>query len=66
MGGGKEDNVSLIHAFKETHSMRHFNLLEIDILSGIHGFERVDAQEFLTGAKVSEETWSVCVILKKK
>jgi SAM-dependent methyltransferase len=61
----EQDNVSLIHTFKETHSMRHFSLLEIDILSSIHGFKRVDAQQFLTGAKVSEETWSVCVILKK-
>ena len=45
--------------------MRHFNLLEIDILSDVHGFERVQAEEFLTGNLPSEKTWGVCVVLRK-
>jgi predicted O-methyltransferase YrrM len=54
-----------IQAFEEIHPMRHFNLLEIDILSDVHGFERVQAEEFLTGNLPSEKTWGVCVVLRK-
>ena len=52
--------------FKETHSMRHFSIPEIDILAEISGFQRLDAQEFLTKKIPSENTWGVCVTLKKK
>ena len=52
--------------FKETHSMRHFSIPEIDILAEISGFQRLDAQEFLTKKTPSENTWGVCVTLKKK
>ena len=41
--------------------MRHFSLPEIDILASIHGFQRVLAQEFLTG-QASENTWGVSVV----
>lgn len=54
-----------IQTLKETHPMRHFSLPEIDILAGIYGFERVRAEEFLTGNEPDEATWGVCVILKK-
>jgi len=50
---------------EETHSMRHFSLPEIDLLSSIHGFKRISAEEFLTAASPSEETWGVCVTLQK-
>ena len=52
--------------FKETHSMRHFSIPEIDFLAEISGFQRLDAQEFLTKKIPSENTWGVCVTLKKK
>ena len=52
--------------FKETHSMRHFSIPEIDILAEIYGFQRIDAQEFLTKKSPSENTWGVCVTLKKR
>ena len=52
--------------FKETHSMRHFSIPEIDFLAEISGFQRLDAQEFLTKKTPSENTWGVCVTLKKK
>ena len=45
--------------------MRHFSLLEFDILSDLHGFERINSEEFLTGNQLSEETWGACVVLKK-
>ena len=41
---------------KETHSVRHFNLPEIDVLCEIYGFERL-AEEFKTGKKLDENTW---------
>lgn len=54
-----------IQTLQETHPMRHFSLPEIDILAEKHGFERVAAEEFLSGDTPSENTWGVCVILKK-
>jgi len=55
-----------IDVMQETHPMRHFSLLEIDLLCGVSGFERIGAEEFLTGKPLSENTWGACVILKKK
>jgi SAM-dependent methyltransferase len=52
--------------FDEVHSMRHFSLPEIDLLAEATGFERVVAEEFLSGKPSSENTWGVCVILRKK
>lgn len=54
-----------IDSFAETHPMRHFSLPELDLLATIHGFQRLEAEEFLTGAAASEATWGVCVILEK-
>lgn len=50
---------------KESHQMRHFSLPEIDLISHITGFERVHSEEFLTGYEPGENTWGVCVVLKK-
>jgi SAM-dependent methyltransferase len=54
-----------VQTLQETHPMRHFSLPEIDIVAGVHGFERLAAEEFLTGNVPSESTWGVCVILKR-
>lgn len=51
--------------FEEIHPMRHFSLSEIDILSSIYGLERVKAEEFITGNLPSENSWGVCVALRK-
>ncbi len=51
--------------FSETHPMRHFSLPEIDFLSGWFGFERIGAEEFLTGKTPGEDTWGVCLILRR-
>ena len=56
---------STSNQFKETHSMRHFSLPEIDYLSKEHRFQIIDAHEFLTKRVPSENTWGVCIILKK-
>jgi SAM-dependent methyltransferase len=53
------------HEFRETHPMRHFCLPELDLFAQTAGFERVAAEEFLSGAAPSESTWGVCVILRK-
>ena len=49
----------------ETHPMRHFSLPEIDLLAQLNGFARVSAEEFLTGKPAGEDTWGVCVTLKR-
>lgn len=54
-----------VHTLQETHPMRHFSLPEIDIVAGVHGFERLAAEEFLTGNAPSDSTWGVCTILKR-
>ncbi|MCF8345862.1 MAG: class I SAM-dependent methyltransferase [Bacteroidales bacterium] len=54
-----------MNVMQETHPMRHFSLPEIDLLCTMSKFERIEAEEFLTGKPVSEETWGACVILKK-
>jgi SAM-dependent methyltransferase len=50
---------------EESHPMRHFSLPEIDLLASIHGFRRIAAEEFLSCREPSEDTWGVCVVLKK-
>jgi hypothetical protein len=54
-----------IDFFKETHSVRHFSLLEIENISKDFGFEWLTAEEFKTGQEVSKATWGPCVVLKK-
>lgn len=54
-----------VETFQEVHSMRHFSLPEIDLLADVHGFERIQAEEFITGIESSEKTWGVCVVLRK-
>ena len=49
----------------ETHPMRHFSLPEIDLLANLHGFERIGAEEYLTGKSPGADTWGVCITLRK-
>jgi SAM-dependent methyltransferase len=53
------------HELAETHPMRHFCLPELDLFAQAAGFERIGAEEFLSGAVPSESTWGVCVILRR-
>lgn len=62
----KDLGSNLIQNFKETHPMRHFSLFELDLLAEAHGFERLQTEEFLTGKIPSNNTFTVCVVLKKK
>jgi SAM-dependent methyltransferase len=61
----REFATGAVHTLQEVHPMRHLSLPEIDLLAGAHGFERIGAEEFLTGKPPSEDTWGVCVILQK-
>ena len=54
-----------IQIITENHPMRFFSLPEIDLYANLHGFERIAAEEFLTGKSPSEDTWGVCVTLQK-
>ncbi len=49
----------------ETHPMRHFSLPELDLLAENAGFERLKAEAFLTGDPPSDETWGLCLVLRK-
>jgi len=53
-------------SFTESHPMRHFSLPELDLLADDAGFERVRAEEFLSGKVPDEDTWGVCLVLRKK
>jgi SAM-dependent methyltransferase len=51
--------------FNETHPMRHFSMPELDLLARMSGFERLTAEAFLTGDEPSEQTWGVCLVMRK-
>ncbi|MCS5694117.1 hypothetical protein NZK33_19365 [Cyanobium sp. FGCU-6] len=53
------------HSFEESHPMRHFSLPELDLLAADAGYERLTAEEWLTGAEPSEATWGVCLVLRR-
>ncbi len=55
----------MIESFSETHKMRHFSLPELDLLAEANNFKRVNVEEFLSKANVSESTWGVCVTYQK-
>jgi SAM-dependent methyltransferase len=54
-----------IETFEEVHPMRHFSLSEFEILAAKYGFNCIQTEEFLTRKKVSENTWGVCMALRK-
>lgn len=51
--------------FFEKHPMRHFSKPEIELLAYATGFELIHAEEFLSAAPASTQTWGVCYVLKK-
>lgn len=54
-----------VQTLNETHPMRHLSLPEIDLLAERHSFQRIGAEEFLTGNAPGEDTWGVCVTLQR-
>lgn len=59
-------DTGVLDTFTETHPMRHFSLPELDLFAQAAGFERLTAEEWLTGAPPSEATWGVCLVLRKR
>ena len=55
-----------IKTANEIHSLRYFTLPEIDLLADFAGFERLSAEEWKTGSSPSDNTWGLCVVLRKK
>jgi SAM-dependent methyltransferase len=51
--------------FSESHPMRHFSLPELDLLAQGAGFERVCAEGFLTGELPGNDTWGLCLVLRR-
>lgn len=58
-------NNGLINFFEEVHPLRHFNLIELKEIGKKNNFKLVNSEEFITGAKLSDQTWSACVVFKK-
>ena len=56
---------SFSDGFEETHKLRHFSLPELDFVANYVGFQRIGAQELLTGCDPSASTWAVCAAYKK-
>lgn len=54
-----------IHKITEIHSMRHFSLPELDYFAKNNKFERVFAEEFLSGRSPDLADWAVNVMYKK-
>ena len=54
-----------VETMTETHPMRHYSMPELNLLAQMSGFAVVGTEEFLTGKRPSEQTWGVCLILKK-
>jgi SAM-dependent methyltransferase len=50
--------------FNEVHTMRYFSLPELDLFAGLSGFKREIAEEFLSGANLSSDTWGACIALR--
>jgi SAM-dependent methyltransferase len=60
-----ELSTGVCETISEVHPMRHFTIPEIDLLASVSGFERIIAEELLTGATPSADTWGVCLVLQK-
>jgi SAM-dependent methyltransferase len=53
-----------VSEFNEVHPMRYFSLPELDVFAAITGFKREYAEEFLSGANLSSNSWGACVALR--
>lgn len=50
---------------KETHTMRHFSVPEIELLASQNGFRMLRCEELVTKNEPGLETWAVCFMLQK-
>lgn len=52
-------------SWDEVHRMRHMTLGEVQLLANQTGFSVLAAEEWLTGARPSRDTWGVCFVLRR-
>jgi SAM-dependent methyltransferase len=55
-----------VKELKETHVMRYFFKLEIELIAYQADFEILLAEEWMTGEQISEKTWGACFIMRLK
>lgn len=60
-----ERSSGVVEKSHETHVMRHLTQGEVELLARSAGLAVVHAEEFLTRARPSDETWGVCYALKR-
>ena len=61
----RDTTTGAVATFTESHPMRHFSLPELDLLAEAAGFERLGAEAFLTGEPPGEDTWGLCLVLRR-
>jgi SAM-dependent methyltransferase len=54
-----------IKSFEEKHTLRYFDLLEIEKISSKYNFKIIKFEEFLKKSTLSDKTWSACAIMKR-
>lgn len=59
-----EKNAGRSYNFDEIHPMRYLFLPELELIGQATGFAFAAAEEFVTGASPSAETWGVCAVLR--
>jgi len=61
----KDTTTGKTSSFTESHPMRHFSQTEINLMASQHGFEMVEAREFMTDNPPSRNTWGVWFTVRK-
>ena len=56
---------STIRSFQEVHPIKHFRLSELEKVGKENNLKLINSEEFMTGSKLSKQTWSACVVFKK-
>lgn len=60
------DKVSgTVDQFTESHCMRYYFPLELDLIAAQSGFEIIHSEEWMTGHTPSEQTWGVAFVARK-
>ena len=62
---GLDTATGIVQTFTESHPMRYFSLPELDLFAAYAGFERLCAEAFLSGEPAGQDTWGLCVVLRK-
>ncbi|UKT63334.1 class I SAM-dependent DNA methyltransferase [Pedobacter mucosus] len=61
----KNKTSNLLSTIYETHTLRHYSVVEVDFFAKLTGFRLIKSEELLTGEKATNTSWKVCHILQK-